>query len=177
MLCFLSCFLHISEKRKRTSSHTCKSEAQVRLFSLSSDKYHTLLLTSICSTFVLDSKWVWPEAGAGTSVEPDSCSESGHVEEAFPEDDTGLWPSCSSISFFFEALVLMDLCVFFQTIVNLAEQAGREGVITQAYREYMQELNMSDASCVRFSFPDFYGSLMGSRYCEYDFHTETKGMK
>jgi len=41
----------------------------------------------------------------------------------------------------------------------------------------MQELNMSDASCVRFSFPDFYGSLMGSRYYEYDFHRETKGMK
>ncbi|KIM48704.1 hypothetical protein M413DRAFT_21047 [Hebeloma cylindrosporum] len=46
------------------------------------------------------------------------------------------------------------------TIINLAERAGREGAITQAYREYMQELNMNDAS-----------------YCEYDFHTETKGMK
>ncbi|KAF8197552.1 SacI homology domain-containing protein [Pholiota molesta] len=46
------------------------------------------------------------------------------------------------------------------TIVNLAEQQGKEGVITQAYREYMHELNMRDA-----------------QYCEYDFHTETKGMK
>jgi len=32
-----------------------------------------------------------------------------------------------------------------QTIVNLAEQGGKEGVITQAYREYMHELNMRDA--------------------------------
>ncbi|KAF9477543.1 hypothetical protein BDN70DRAFT_810519 [Pholiota conissans] len=46
------------------------------------------------------------------------------------------------------------------TIVNLAEQHGKEGVITRAYREYMHELNMRDA-----------------QYCEYDFHTETKGMK
>ncbi|KAF8912099.1 SacI homology domain-containing protein [Gymnopilus junonius] len=46
------------------------------------------------------------------------------------------------------------------TIVNLAEQHGKEGVITDAYREYMHELNMKDA-----------------QYCEYDFHTETKGMK
>ncbi|KJA26998.1 hypothetical protein HYPSUDRAFT_131584 [Hypholoma sublateritium FD-334 SS-4] len=46
------------------------------------------------------------------------------------------------------------------TIVNLAEQGGKEGVITKAYREYMHELNMHDA-----------------QYCEYDFHTETKGMK
>ncbi|KAJ3500497.1 hypothetical protein NLJ89_g9770 [Agrocybe chaxingu] len=46
------------------------------------------------------------------------------------------------------------------TVVNLAEQQGKEGIITQAYREYMHELNMKDA-----------------QYCEYDFHTETKGMK
>ncbi|PPQ91427.1 hypothetical protein CVT25_014315 [Psilocybe cyanescens] len=46
------------------------------------------------------------------------------------------------------------------TIVNLAEQGGKEGAITQAYRNYMHELNMKDAT-----------------YCEYDFHTETKGMK
>ena len=112
LMTFSFLFLHISEKRKRTSSHTCKSEAQVRF---SSDRYHTMLLTLICSTFVLDAKWVWPEACADTCVEPDSCSESGHVEEAFPEDNTGLWPSCSSILlfFFFEAVVLMDLCVCF----------------------------------------------------------------
>ncbi|KAF4615242.1 hypothetical protein D9613_002633 [Agrocybe pediades] len=46
------------------------------------------------------------------------------------------------------------------TAVNLAEQHGKEGAVTQAYREYMQELGMKDA-----------------QYCEYDFHTETKGMK
>ncbi|KAF5315948.1 hypothetical protein D9611_005058 [Ephemerocybe angulata] len=46
------------------------------------------------------------------------------------------------------------------TIVNLAEQGGREGAITQAYREYAIEFDNSDV-----------------QYCEYDFHRETKGMK
>ncbi|KAI9466155.1 SacI homology domain-containing protein [Lactarius psammicola] len=46
------------------------------------------------------------------------------------------------------------------TIVNLAEKHGREGVITNAYREYVEEARLSDV-----------------KYCEYDFHAETKGMK
>ncbi|KAI0256643.1 SacI homology domain-containing protein [Lactifluus subvellereus] len=46
------------------------------------------------------------------------------------------------------------------TIVNLAEQHGREGVITNAYREYVEEVKLSDV-----------------KYCQYDFHAETKGMK
>ncbi|KAF8163607.1 SacI homology domain-containing protein [Crassisporium funariophilum] len=46
------------------------------------------------------------------------------------------------------------------TIVNLAEQHGKEGPITQSYKEFMHELNMKDA-----------------QYHEYDFHVETKGMK
>ncbi|KAF9532199.1 SacI homology domain-containing protein [Crepidotus variabilis] len=46
------------------------------------------------------------------------------------------------------------------TIVNLAEQQGREGAITKAYRETMHAAELHDA-----------------QYCEYDFHTETKGMK
>ncbi|KAJ7510013.1 SacI homology domain-containing protein [Mycena galericulata] len=46
------------------------------------------------------------------------------------------------------------------TIVNLAEQHGKEAAITQGYREYMTEL--ADNNAV---------------YHEYDFHTETKGMK
>ena len=44
--------------------------------------------------------------------------------------------------------------------MNLAEQSGREGVVTQGYREYVVELNDKDVE-----------------YCEYDFHKETKGMK
>ncbi|KAG6856457.1 hypothetical protein H0H87_004317 [Tephrocybe sp. NHM501043] len=46
------------------------------------------------------------------------------------------------------------------TVLNLAEQHGKEGAITEGYREYMKELDSKDA-----------------RYCEYDFHSETKGMK
>ncbi|KAF7338181.1 hypothetical protein MVEN_02043000 [Mycena venus] len=46
------------------------------------------------------------------------------------------------------------------TIVNLAEQHGKEASVTQGYREYMAEL--ADKNAV---------------YHEYDFHTETKGMK
>jgi hypothetical protein len=46
------------------------------------------------------------------------------------------------------------------TIINLAEQTGKEGACTKAYRDYMNELNMKDAV-----------------YHEYDFHRETKGMK
>ncbi|KAG0705071.1 SacI homology domain-containing protein [Suillus ampliporus] len=46
------------------------------------------------------------------------------------------------------------------TIVNLAEQHGKEGLITNAYREYATKLDTKDA-----------------RYCEFDFHRETKGMK
>jgi hypothetical protein len=37
---------------------------------------------------------------------------------------------------------------YFQTIVNLAEQGGREGAITQAYREYAIEFNDRDVKCV-----------------------------
>lgn len=46
------------------------------------------------------------------------------------------------------------------TIVNLAEQHGREGAITRGYCEYVEKLNSKDA-----------------QYTEYDFHQETKGMK
>ncbi|KAG6860598.1 hypothetical protein C0995_009488 [Termitomyces sp. Mi166 len=46
------------------------------------------------------------------------------------------------------------------TALNLAEQHGKEGAVTDAYRQYMQELDCPDA-----------------RYHEYDFHKETKGMK
>ncbi|KAF9469322.1 SacI homology domain-containing protein [Collybia nuda] len=46
------------------------------------------------------------------------------------------------------------------TILNLAEQHGKEGAITQGYKEYMNELNLKDA-----------------QYHEYDFHVETRGMK
>ncbi|KAG1877755.1 SacI homology domain-containing protein [Suillus subalutaceus] len=46
------------------------------------------------------------------------------------------------------------------TIVNLAEQHGKEGMITNAYREYATKLDAKDV-----------------RYCEFDFHRETKGMK
>ncbi|THH10834.1 hypothetical protein EW145_g1054 [Phellinidium pouzarii] len=45
-------------------------------------------------------------------------------------------------------------------IVNLAEQLGKEAAITNAYREYINELGSKDV-----------------RYTEYDFHSETKGMK
>ncbi|KAJ7063419.1 SacI homology domain-containing protein [Mycena amicta] len=44
--------------------------------------------------------------------------------------------------------------------VNLAEQHGKEAAITQGYREYATELADKDVT-----------------YHEYDFHTETKGMK
>ncbi|KAJ7582942.1 SacI homology domain-containing protein [Mycena floridula] len=46
------------------------------------------------------------------------------------------------------------------SIINLAEQHGREGVITQGYKECTAELNDKDV-----------------QYNEYDFHSETKGMK
>lgn len=46
------------------------------------------------------------------------------------------------------------------TIVNLAEQQGKEGAISGAYREYVNELSLQDV-----------------QYQEYDFHKETKGMK
>ncbi|KAL5511494.1 hypothetical protein ACEPAH_4711 [Sanghuangporus vaninii] len=45
------------------------------------------------------------------------------------------------------------------TIVNLAEQQGKEAAITRAYRECVGELHSKDV-----------------RYTEYDFHKETKGM-
>ncbi|KAJ3920013.1 SacI homology domain-containing protein [Lentinula edodes] len=46
------------------------------------------------------------------------------------------------------------------TVVNLAEQNGKEGGVTCAYREFLTELNNPDV-----------------KYNEYDFHKETKGMK
>jgi len=60
--------------------------------------------------------------------------------------------------------------------VNLAEQQGKEGAVTQAYASYMEALNLKDAQFVilplffcRFNPPHSYNA--------YDFHTETKGMK
>jgi phosphatidylinositol 4-phosphatase len=47
-----------------------------------------------------------------------------------------------------------------QTIINLAEQHGKEGSLTTAYRDYVGELGNSEV-----------------QYNEYDFHNETKGMK
>ncbi|KAF7440628.1 hypothetical protein PC9H_000974 [Pleurotus ostreatus] len=46
------------------------------------------------------------------------------------------------------------------TIVNLAEQQGREGEITRSYKEHVAELGSKDV-----------------RYYEYDFHRETRGMR
>ncbi|PFH51748.1 hypothetical protein AMATHDRAFT_74778 [Amanita thiersii Skay4041] len=46
------------------------------------------------------------------------------------------------------------------TIVNLAEQHGREGVITKEYRDFVRDVASKDVT-----------------YHEYDFHEETKGMK
>ncbi|KAF9819771.1 hypothetical protein IEO21_01862 [Rhodonia placenta] len=48
----------------------------------------------------------------------------------------------------------------FQTIVNLAEQHGKESQVTNAYRDFVSELDDENI-----------------RYLAYDFHTETKGMK
>ncbi|KAK0210966.1 SacI homology domain-containing protein [Desarmillaria ectypa] len=45
------------------------------------------------------------------------------------------------------------------TVVNLAEQRGKEAAVTQAYRDCMAELALPDV-----------------QYHEYDFHVETKGM-
>ncbi|KAI9057938.1 hypothetical protein FKP32DRAFT_1582863 [Trametes sanguinea] len=46
------------------------------------------------------------------------------------------------------------------TIVNLAEQHGKEGQVTTAYGQYVNELHPEDV-----------------KYVAYDFHAETKGMK
>ncbi|OSD08576.1 hypothetical protein PYCCODRAFT_1429632 [Trametes coccinea BRFM310] len=46
------------------------------------------------------------------------------------------------------------------TIVNLAEQHGKEGQVTNAYGQYVNELHPEDV-----------------KYVAYDFHAETKGMK
>ncbi|EKM55175.1 uncharacterized protein PHACADRAFT_184007 [Phanerochaete carnosa HHB-10118-sp] len=46
------------------------------------------------------------------------------------------------------------------TIVNLAEQHGKESVVTHAYHDHIHE-----------------GALKDVQYVDYDFHTETKGMK
>ncbi|KAF9227842.1 hypothetical protein BS17DRAFT_800025 [Gyrodon lividus] len=46
------------------------------------------------------------------------------------------------------------------TIVNLAEQTGKESALTSAYKSYVNRMEDKDV-----------------RYCEYDFHHETRGMK
>ncbi|KAF8559644.1 hypothetical protein OG21DRAFT_1594475 [Imleria badia] len=46
------------------------------------------------------------------------------------------------------------------TIVNLAEQTGKESALTNAYKSYAKRMENKDI-----------------RYCEYDFHHETRGMK
>ncbi|KAF8447889.1 SacI homology domain-containing protein [Boletus edulis BED1] len=46
------------------------------------------------------------------------------------------------------------------TIVNLTEQTGKEGVLTNAYKSHVQRIGNKDI-----------------RYCEWDFHHETRGMK
>ncbi|KAG9318553.1 hypothetical protein JVU11DRAFT_645 [Chiua virens] len=46
------------------------------------------------------------------------------------------------------------------TIVNLAEQTGKESTLTNAYKSYAKRMENKNI-----------------RYCEYDFHRETRGMK
>ncbi|KIL00905.1 hypothetical protein PAXRUDRAFT_128798 [Paxillus rubicundulus Ve08.2h10] len=46
------------------------------------------------------------------------------------------------------------------TVVNLAEQVGKESALTSAYKSYVHRMDNKDV-----------------RYCEYDFHHETRGMK
>ncbi|KIJ17485.1 inositol-polyphosphate 5-phosphatase [Paxillus involutus ATCC 200175] len=46
------------------------------------------------------------------------------------------------------------------TVVNLAEQTGKESALTSAYKSYVHRMENKDV-----------------RYCEYDFHHETRGMK
>ena len=38
--------------------------------------------------------------------------------------------------------------MFLQTIVNLAEKSGKESNLTNAYREYIDELSSKDVRCV-----------------------------
>lgn len=60
--------------------------------------------------------------------------------------------------------------------MNLAEQHGKEGVITNAYREYVEEAQLENVKYVSCELWTQVCWRLG-RYCQYDFHAETKGMK
>jgi SacI homology domain len=60
---------------------------------------------------------------------------------------TSIWTPCKSAA---SAYISSDtdISVLAQAIVNLAEQSSKEGPITQAFREYAQELNEKDVAYV-----------------------------
>lgn len=64
----------------------------------------------------------------------------------------------------------------FQTIVNLAEQHGKESQVTNAYRDFVSELDDENIRYVIHTLIELR-TLTWPRYLAYDFHTETKGMK
>ncbi|KAF8275070.1 SacI homology domain-containing protein [Lactarius quietus] len=87
----------------------------------------------------------WTQSGAGLKPPPQLSQETTHQQnlKALSRHFTRMLPTYGP-----------------HTIVNLAERHGKEGVLTNAYREYVEEAQLPDV-----------------KYCEYDFHAETKGMK
>ncbi|KAI9510219.1 SacI homology domain-containing protein [Russula earlei] len=87
----------------------------------------------------------WMQSGAGLKPPPQLSPEATHEQNlrALTRHFKRTVPSYGS-----------------HTLVNLAEQHGKEGVITNAFREYVKEAQLPDV-----------------QYCQYDFHAETKGMK
>lgn len=87
----------------------------------------------------------WTQSGAGLKPPPQLSQETTHQQnlKALSRHFTRTLPTYGP-----------------HTIVNLAEKHGKEGVVTNAYREYVEEAHLPDVT-----------------YCEYDFHAETKGMK
>lgn len=57
------------------------------------------------------------------------------------------------------------------------EHHGKEAPLSHAYKDYVTELSAKD---IKYDLPYIRPThlhLMMCRYCEYDFHAETKGMK
>lgn len=96
-----------------------------------------------CSSAVLDAVGLRSAAAATALPRANSHAEPGYAPAALPAHGPTVRPPRAS----FRPLsdVFGRSRVALQSIVNLAEQHGKEGAITEGYREYVRALGWKDA--------------------------------
>lgn len=96
------------------------------------------------SPIILDPERLRLEAASSFISRQNKSTESGCYRTTFPENCTTIWTACTRIS----TRIMHNISkLVHQAVINLAEQHGKEGAITQAYRDYMHLLKSKDVQC------------------------------